>query len=69
VPISEIHFAHAHIEGGMDLAEIFNARVKYEQGRDEIVMPRSILYLRFETSDPMVADLLERHTSRMTKRP
>jgi hypothetical protein len=69
VPISEIHFTHARPDGGMDLAEIFNARVKYGQGRDEIVMPRSILYLRFETSDPVVADLLERHTSRMTKRP
>ena len=69
VPISEIHFSHARVEGGMDLAEVFNAPVKYEQAHDEIVLPRSILYLRFETSDPMVADLLERHTSRITRRP
>ena len=69
VPITEIHFAHPRVEGGMDLAEIFNAPVKYEQERDEIVMPRSIMYLRFETSDPLLADLLDRHTSRMTKRP
>jgi hypothetical protein len=69
VPVTEIHFTHPRVEGGMDLSEIFNTPVKYEQPRDEIVMPRSILYLRFETSDPMVADLLERHTSRMTKRP
>lgn len=69
VPVTEIHFTHPRVEGAMDLSEIFNAPVKYEQERDEIVMPRSILYLRFETSDPMLADLLERHTSRMTKRP
>ena len=69
VPITEIHLAHPRVEGGMDLSEIFNAPVKYDQPRDQIVMPRSILYLRFETSDPMVADLLERHASRQTKRP
>jgi hypothetical protein len=28
-----------------------------------------VLYMRFETSDPLVADLLERHTERLTKRP
>jgi hypothetical protein len=69
VPITEIHFAHPRVKDGMDLAEVFNTPVKYDQAKDEIVLPRSILYLRFETSDPMVADLLERHTSRMTKRP
>jgi serine/threonine protein kinase len=69
VPISEIHFKHARVEGGFDLAEVFSAPIEYQQVRDEIVMPRSILYLRFETSDPMVADLLERHTERLTKRP
>lgn len=53
----------------MDLAETLGAPVLYGQPRDEIVMPRSMLYLRFETSDPMVADLLERHTERLTKRP
>jgi hypothetical protein len=69
VPITAIHFKHAKVEGGMDLEEMFGAPVKYEQERDEFVMSRSLLFLRFETSDPMLADLLERHTSRMTKRP
>jgi hypothetical protein len=69
VPIKAIHFMHPKVAGGMDLEEMFGAPVKYEQERDEFVMSRSLLFLRFETSDPQLADLLERHTSRMTKRP
>ena len=69
VPVTSVAFRHAKVEGGLDLSEILGAPVAYEQPRDEIVMPRSVLFLRFETSDPMVADLLERHTERLTKRP
>jgi hypothetical protein len=69
VPLLSIGFRHARIEGGLDLSEMFGAPVAYEQARDEIIMPRSVLFLRFETSDPMVAALLEQHTERLTKRP
>jgi hypothetical protein len=69
IPLVSINFTHARPKDGLDLAETFGSPVLYESPRDEIVMPRSVLYLRFETSDPMVADLLERHTERLTKRP
>jgi hypothetical protein len=69
VPLVSIGLSHARLPGAMDLAETFGAPVRYEQPRDEIVLPRSVLYLPFETSDPMVAELLERHTERLTKHP
>ena len=69
VPVTSVSFRHARVEGGLDLAELLGAPVSFEQARDEIVMPRSVLFLRFETSDPMVADLLERHAERLTQRP
>ena len=69
VPLVSIHLTHARIAGAMDLAETFGAPVFYEQRQDEIVLPRSVLYLPFETSDPLVAEVLEQHTERFTKRP
>jgi hypothetical protein len=69
VPLVSVGFRHARVPGGLDLAATFGAPVTYEAERDEIVLPRSVLYMRFETSDPLVADILERHTERLTKRP
>ncbi len=68
VPLLAVHFSHSRVPGSLDLAATFGVPVVYEHARDEIVLPRSVSYLRFETSDPLLADLLDRHTERLARR-
>jgi hypothetical protein len=69
LPFVSVRFSHPRVPGAADLSETFHAPVVYDQPRDEFVLPRAVMSARLETSDPMVAALLESHTQRMTKRP
>lgn len=65
LPILSVAFTHARVPGSDDLSLSFGAPVEYEAPFDELVVPRSILAARLEASDPVVADMLERHTQRL----